>query len=159
MRPARIMEENIHQRGIRKLPGSRNRLLRHGLFALLMLILSGSAGCISRRMTIRSEPAGALVYVDGKEVGYTPCSIDFTYYGKREVTLVKDGFETLTAIQPLRTPWYQVPPLDFATDNFLLSHHTDRHEFFYKLEPQRVVGTQELLDRANSFRSESQIGR
>ena len=52
-----------------------------------LFIACAASGCVSRRMTIHSNPPGALVLLDGKEIGYTPCSADFLYYGTREVTL------------------------------------------------------------------------
>ena len=60
------------------------------------LILSFSVGCVQRRMTIRSNPPGALVYVDDYQVGTTPVSTDFVYYGTRKIRLIKDGYDTLT---------------------------------------------------------------
>jgi hypothetical protein len=68
-------------------------------------------------MTIRSSPPGALVYVDDYQIGTTPVSTDFVYYGTRKIRLVKDGFETLTVRQPFPIPWYEVFPLDFVTEN------------------------------------------
>ena len=122
------------------------------------LMLCGSlCGCMFRRMTVRSDPPGALVMVDGKEVGYTPCSVPFTYYGTREITLVKPGYESLTTLQRVDAPWYQYFPIDFVTDNFTPTKITDRREFHYHLQPQQVVPTNELYDRARSLRSESQI--
>ena len=59
-------------------------------------------------MTIRSNPPGALVYVDDYEVGITPISTSFIYYGQRRIRLVKDGYETLTVMQPIPPPWYDV---------------------------------------------------
>jgi hypothetical protein len=112
-----------------------------------------------RRMTIRSEPSGALVLVDGREVGYTPHTGDFLYYGTREITLIKDGYETLTVLQEFPPPWYQVPPLDLVTDNFLPFTLTNRQQFCYSLQPQVIVPTEQLLDRANSLRSQAQIGQ
>lgn len=109
-----------------------------------------------RRMTVRSDPPGALVLVDGTEVGYTPAQVDFTYYGTREISLVKDGYETLTVMQKVPTPWYQVPPVDFVSDNFLPVKVTNRHEFLYTMQPQVVVPTDELLKRADGLRSETQ---
>lgn len=107
---------------------------------------------------INSEPAGALVVVDGEEIGYTPCAMDFTYYGTREITLMKDGYETLTVMQPINTPWYQVPPLDFFSDNFLGTHITDRRQLFFQLQPQQPVNTQDLINRANGTRTEARLG-
>ncbi|MEI6037860.1 MAG: PEGA domain-containing protein, partial [Planctomycetota bacterium] len=44
-------------------------------------LLCASTGCVQRRMTIRSNPPGALVYVDDYQIGATPVSTDFIYYG------------------------------------------------------------------------------
>jgi PEGA domain len=76
-----------------------------------------SWGCVQRRMTIRSSPPGALVYVDDYQIGTTPVSTDFIYYGTRKIRLIKDGYETLTVRQPFPIPWYEIFPLDFVTEN------------------------------------------
>jgi hypothetical protein len=108
-----------------------------------------------RRLTIRSEPPGASVMVDGVEVGYTPASIDYTYYGTREITLTKEGYQTLTTPIKLTTPWYQVFPLEFITDNFALRKINDRREVTYALSPENVEPTQNVENRANNLRSEA----
>jgi hypothetical protein len=129
------------------------------LLALLVgvILCSNLTGCVWRRMTVRSDPPGALVMVDGDEVGYTPCSVPFVYYGTREITLVKPGYETLTTMQKVQTPWYQYFPIEFVTDTLSPTKITDRHVFNYQLQPQAVVPTNELYDRARSLRSESQL--
>src|SRR5262249_48307508 len=66
-----------------------------------------SSGCMHRRLTIRSDPPGALVQVDGEEVGYTPTSIDYTYYGTREITLQRAGYKSLTTQTKLPAPGCQ----------------------------------------------------
>lgn len=95
--------------------------------------------------------------LEGEELGYTPVAVDFTYYGTRELTLIKDGYEPLTVMQKVTTPWYQVLPLEFVSDNFALRKINDRRQFTYQLQPQRIVPTQELLDRASNLRSEAQV--
>jgi hypothetical protein len=86
------------------------------MLVLAAVILSlGQSGCVQRRMMIRSNPPGALVYVDDYPIGNTPVSTNFIYYGKRKIRLVKDGYETLTVIQDIRTPWYEYVPLDFVS--------------------------------------------
>ena len=132
--------------------------------SIRLMLLSGclmflATGCLHRRMTIRSDPPGAQVLVDGEDVGYTPASVDFNHYGTREITLVKDGYETLTTLQKVRTPWYQYVPLDFVTDNFLPFQLTNRHDFRYKLRPSVIVPTEELLGRGQYLRSEAQLGQ
>ena len=84
---------------------------------LAVAALVPSWGCVQRRMTIRSSPPGALVYVDDYQIGTTPVSTDFIYYGTRKIRLVKDGYETLTVRQPFPIPWYEIFPLDFVTEN------------------------------------------
>ncbi len=101
---------------------------------------------------IRSNPAGATVYVDDYEIGKTPVATDFTYYGTRKIRLVKDGFETLTVMQPVRTPWYEIPPLDFVSENVVPGELTDSRSFTYQLRPQMVVPTQQLVSRAEALR-------
>lgn len=110
-------------------------------------------------MTIESNPVDALVVIDGKEVGYTPVSVDFTYYGTREVTLIRDGFKTKTVMATLRTPWYQVFPLDFLSDNFLPYQVTNRHRFSVDLDPINPAdgNHDDLLNRGGAFRSQALV--
>ncbi len=124
------------------------------LFAVALA--TGGSGCVHRRMVIHSDPPGALVMLEGEEIGYTPCAVDFTHYGTREITLVKDGYETLSVLQKFRTPWYQTPGVDFFSDNLLIARATDRQGFTYRLRRQELVPTNELLDRASGLRSTAQ---
>ena len=126
---------------------------------LAVLAMLAGSGCVSRRATIRTNPPGALVEVDGQRLGYTPVSFDFDYYATREVTLSKVGYETLTVKQPIQPPWYQIPPLDAVSDNLLPHRVTNRHDFTYKLTRQRLETSPELLDRAANVRSRVQAGQ
>ena len=121
------------------------------ILAALVVCACGT-GCVRRRMTIRSNPPGALVYVDDYEIGTTPISQDFIYYGERKVRLVKDGYETLTVMQSIPTPWYQIPPLDFVTENMIPGKIRDHRTFNYQLTPQRIVPSEQLLSRAENLR-------
>ncbi len=125
---------------------------RQGWILAAVALSLTAAGCVQRRMTIRSEPPGALVYVDNVEIGVTPISTNFLYYGTREIRLVKDGYETMTVLQPVPAPWYQIPPLDFFSENVVPGDIRDRRTFLYRLVPQRMVPGQELLGRAQELR-------
>ena len=100
-------------------PRWSTRGLSAGVYGLVLVVVAliSAAGCVQRRMTIRSNPPGALVYVDDYQIGTTPVSHDFVYYGTRKIRLVKDGYETLTVRQPFPIPWYEIFPLDFVTEN------------------------------------------
>lgn len=121
--------------------------------ALALGVLACLPGCVQRRMTIRSNPPGALVYIDDNEIGTTPISTDFVYYGTRKIRLVKDGYETLTVLQPVRAPWYQIPPLDFFSENLVPGEIRDRRTLTYQLHPQMVTPPDQLLERAEGLRT------
>lgn len=121
----------------------------------LAVLAVGLPGCVQRRLIIRSNPPGALVYVDDYQIGTTPIATNFTYYGTRKIRLVKDGYETLTVMQTIPPPWYQIPPLDFITENLLPGELRDHRTFEYQLVPQAVVPTELLLSRAESLRSQT----
>lgn len=103
-------------------------------------------------MTVRTNPPGALVYVDDYEVGTTPCSVSFTYYGTRKIRIVKDGYETLTVMQPIPAPWYQYTPCDFVAENLVPGQIHDQRNLDYQLRPQAVVPSEQLIARAEDLR-------
>lgn len=115
-------------------------------------------GCVRRRMMIRSNPPGAMVYVDNQPIGTTPCATDFVYYGTREVRLVKPGYETLTVSQPIPAPWYQIPPLDFVSENVVPQEIQDYRTVSYNLVPQVIVPKEQLLGRAEQLRQSTLQG-
>jgi hypothetical protein len=114
------------------------------------------AGCVQRRLTIRTNPPGALVYIDDYEIGTTPVSTDYIYYGVREFRVVKDGYETVHQLQYVPPPWYQFFPLDFVAENAIPYEIRDQRTFDFQLVPQTVVPTDELLGRAEGLRGRTQ---
>ncbi len=138
-------------------PGHARRSLVVTLAAFCWV--SSLSGCVYRRLIVRSDPPGAQVILDGQEVGTTPVAVPFTYYGTRQLTLVKPGFETRTELVKIPAPWYEWVPIDFVSDNFLPRHVTDRHEVAWQLTPQGVVPQEKLQERADSLRSEAHIGQ
>jgi hypothetical protein len=101
---------------------------------------------------VRSNPPGAMVYIDNQLIGTTPCATNFVYYGTREVRLVKAGYETYTVNQPIPAPWYEIPPLDFVSENLVWKKIQDFRTVTYDLKPQTVVPTEQLLGRAEELR-------
>ncbi len=125
-------------------------------FALLICVPLLS-GCVKRRLTIRSDPPGALVYIDDYEVGTTPVSAYYTYYGTRQIRLVLDGYETLTVKQTFYPPWYELPGVDFLTENFIPYEFRDERTLTFKLLPQRLSPPDQLLERAENLRRGSRM--
>ena len=120
---------------------------------IVMLACLVAAGCVQRRMTIRSSPPGALAYVDDYQIGTTPVSTDFIYYGTRKIRLVKDGYETLTVRQPFPLPWYQVFPLDFVTENLWPAEIRDERVVDLALTPMAATAPEEVVARAEQARA------
>lgn len=130
---------------------------RHWILRSALLCLTvATSGCVERRMTIRSEPSNALVVLDGQEIGHTPVSTSFTYYGEREIKLIKDGFETKTIKQTVSTPWYQYPGLDFISEVLFPFRIHDERNYLYTMEPALAVSDADLIERANIVRQEGQ---
>ncbi len=115
-------------------------------------------GCVRRRLMVRSNPPGAMVYIDNQPIGTTPCATDFTYYGTREIRLVKAGYETLTVNQPLPAPWYQIPPLDFVSENVVPRKIQDYRTASFNMVPQVIVPTEQLIARGQQLRQGTQQG-
>ncbi len=96
--------------------GPYTRELEAGLNRFL-----GNTSLVTSSCTASMHMALILAGVKkGDEVITTPMSwvaTDFIYYGTRQIRLVKDGFETLTVLQPIPAPWYQVFPIDFFAEN------------------------------------------
>jgi hypothetical protein len=120
--------------------------------AIPLVLLLAATGCVQRRMTIRSNPPGALVYVDDYQLGTTPVSHDFVYYGTRKIRLVKDGYETLTVRQPFPLPWYQYFPLDFVTENIIPWEIRDERVVDLAMAPAAATPPESVVALAEQVR-------
>ncbi|MFO0956149.1 MAG: PEGA domain-containing protein [Isosphaeraceae bacterium] len=129
-------------------------LRRVGAAAILSLFLA--AGCVERRYTIRTDPPGALVVVNGQEIGTSPVSKSFVYYGDRDIRVYKDGFRTERFVQPLRAPWWDNYLTEFFTENLVPITLRDEREYVYKLSPETSPTTDELAQRAEDLRAQGQ---
>jgi hypothetical protein len=109
-------------------------------------------------MTIRSNPPGAQVYVDDYPIGKTPVSAPFTFYGTRDIRLVRDGYETLNVKQRFPAPWYQFTPVDLVADNLWPWEVRDERVVDLQMVPQKIVPTEQLLSRAENLRRGTQVG-
>lgn len=117
-----------------------------------------NTGCLRRRLTVRSNPPGAQVFVDDQEIGTTPCSASFVYYGTRKVTVMKDGYRTETLYQRINPPWYEIFPLDFLSENVVPTELRDERIVDVQLVTEEIVPQQKLLDRAQSLRDQARTG-
>jgi len=108
-------------------------------------------GCVEREMTITSEPEGALVFVSDREIGRTPVTLPFTWYGDYDIILRRDGCETLKTHAEINAPWYEVPPLD------LFSHmapwtYRDQRYLRYSLIQRKEPSDEDLIKKADALK-------
>ena len=124
-------------------------------FRFLVLVTAATllTGCVERRYVITSDPPGAIVFRNGQQLGATPVDDHFVYYGKYNYTLVKDGYETLQVEQNIPAPWFEYFPIDFFSENLLPWQIEDVRRFHFKMEPRRVVNTNDLLKDAQNLRN------
>jgi hypothetical protein len=108
-------------------------------------------------MTIRSEPPGALVEVDGQPIGFAPASTGFTYYAPRKVRLTLDDYETLTVIQEVPAPWWDSLPFEFFTEHLVPFTFRDERTYTYTMPPRQPVTTEQVLGRGQQLRDEAHI--
>ena len=72
-------------------PRRSNRGMKRTLVILLLSAGALAPGCVEREWTLETDPPGAIVYVSDVEVGRTPVTLDFTWYGDYEVVFRLDG--------------------------------------------------------------------
>jgi hypothetical protein len=113
-------------------------------------------GCVKRRYTIRTDPPGVLAFVNGAEVGATPVSKSFTYYGTREILLVSPDGTQKRVLQDVDAPWWDNAVTDFVSENLLPFTLRDEREFKYTIEPSPNTPKADLLARAQALRQEAQ---
>lgn len=115
-------------------------------------------GCVERRMTVRSNPPGALVYIDREEVGVTPVSRSFVHYGTRRIKLVKEGYETLEVKQRVWEPVYDFILWELITE-VMPYRFRDEREFSYEMKKREEPDPDALVERASRMRVEGQAQR
>ncbi|NOX59000.1 MAG: PEGA domain-containing protein [Planctomycetes bacterium] len=116
---------------------------------LSVLVLTG---CVRRTLTIDTEPQGALIWLNDEEIGRSPVTTDFLWYGDYDVIARLDGHETLKTHQLLRKPWYQWMLIDFFAEILYPGEIHDQRSMAFTLEPEVIPDRNELLDRAAEFR-------
>src|SRR5439155_3549782 len=127
---------------------------------LVGLALIVGCGRIEREISITSNPPGALVWANDQEIGRTPFTRDFTWYGTYDVILRKDGYQTLHTRTKVIAPWWQWPPIDLVAE-IVPWHWLDRRHFAYDLRPASTqpADPEMMLSRAEQLRIRLQGSR
>lgn len=126
-----------------------SRLFQLVLLSAMLTILTG---CLERTITVTSEPPGAIVYLNDEEIGRTPVTVPFTFYGTYDVRLTLPGYKVMAVAQQAKTPWYEIPGPDLIAEALPGKTLTEL-KWHYKLEPAQPVSEDALLDRASQLRA------
>lgn len=130
------------------------RMIRGYLLVALLAVFC--FGCVERKLTIKSDPPGGRVWLDGEEIGETPVTVPFTYYGTREIIIEKDLYRTVKLKVPINAPIYQIFPLDFITEVLLPFKIVDSHVVQVGLERITPAAKEEILQRAAELKKETE---
>ncbi len=138
---------------------SRRRIpMRSSLWIVVAIAIVSFTGCVRRRMTVRTSPPGAMVYVDHQSIGTTPVSANFTYYGTRQFEIIKDGYRTEKFLRKFNPPWYEWPVLDFISESVWPFEKRDERILDVQLSPEVIVPTEALIKSGEELRSQASKG-
>ncbi|MBL7219553.1 MAG: PEGA domain-containing protein [Phycisphaerae bacterium] len=122
------------------------------LALLLLFCVALVNGCLEQTLTVTSEPQGALVIISDKEVGRTPLTIDFTWYGDYDVIIryPEKGYDTIVTNANISPKWYTHVPLDLFADMMPWTIH-DKRYLHYKLNKLELPNDETLIKRAEQM--------
>jgi hypothetical protein len=123
----------------------------------LVTIALALAGCSTKRvLTIRSDPTGARVWVNGVDRGRTPVDVPFVHYGRFPVRLEKAGYESLAGEVHVPSAIDGYPIVDLPYE---LTVRERRFEWTGRLRRLATEPTEAdaraALERAKSLREET----
>ncbi len=125
--------------------------------------LVGLSGCIERRIRVTSEPPGAIVWLNDREIGRTPVETGFTFHGDYDVRLALEGHEPIHTERRAKAPVHEWPGIDLVAHALPVTFD-NTIEWHFDLEPSLEV-TQErdayetgLVERAERLRQHAITG-
>ena len=112
------------------------------------------SGCVERQLTINTVPSGAIVTLGDEEIGQSPVTTSFEWYGDYEIRISKQGFETLKTHRRLKGPWYDAFPFDFFSQILWPKRIVDSYEWTFELKKAQPPGRDELIENARKLKKE-----
>lgn len=127
--------------------------VKAAMFACLLGVVT-LTGCVERTISVTSEPAGALVYLNDEEVGRTPVTVPFTFYGAYSVRLERDGYHALGTQQKAVAPWWEMPGPDLFAE--MIPNNRVKLAWHFDLEKADATDPDTVIDHASQLRSQLQ---
>jgi hypothetical protein len=124
------------------------------LMLILALIPALLGGCVERRLTINTTPQGATVVLNDQEVGTSPVTVPFNWYGDYWVRVSKDGYETLDTHRDLKAPLHDYFPFDSFAQILYPGRIVDSYEWSFELAVKEYPPREALIENAQSLRND-----
>jgi hypothetical protein len=124
------------------------------IFIIICITLISLTGCVERKLTINTRPEGAVVILNDEEIGESPVTVNFNWYGDYRVRISREGYETLNTHRELKGPWYDHFPFDFFAQIVIPNRIVDSYEWTFELEPQKEITREELIQKADEVKKQ-----
>lgn len=108
-------------------------------------------GCVDRQLTITTTPPDARVWLNDEDLGQTPVTASFQWYGDYNVRIEKPGYQTLQTHRLLKAPWYDTFPFDFLAQIVNPKRINDTYTWTFELEPRQPISRDALISQALSL--------
>ena len=129
----------------------------HGMVLLVsvLALAIAVAGCVERKLTIQTRPPGATVRLNDEEVGTSPVTVNFNWYGDYRVQCIKPGYEILNTHRLLEAPSHDTFPLDFFYGVLWPGSIVDEYEWTFDLTPYQPPDRQALIEQAQTMKGKA----
>ncbi len=111
-------------------------------------------GCVERMLTIYTQPPGAMVVLNDEQIGQSPVTVSFNWYGDYCVRIKKEGYETLDTHRKLKGPWYDSFPFDLFAQIFYPGRIVDDYEWTFELAEQKQPTREKLISEAEALKKQ-----
>lgn len=122
--------------------------------ALAFACAAAPAGCVRRTISITTTPPGAVVFLNDREVGRTPCDVEFLHYGVYDVRLRLEGFEPVVGSGRADAPAWDFIGADLFAE-MVPAQLESRVSWHFDLEPV-TRDAAALRERAMQMRAQAQ---
>ncbi|AQQ69723.1 PEGA domain protein [Limihaloglobus sulfuriphilus] len=127
------------------------------------IILAGFAfvcvfagGCIERELTVNTRPEGAKVVLNDEEIGISPVTVSFNWYGTYKVDITKKGYESINTSKKLKRPREDYFPFDLFADIFSKPGTVRSYTWDFELSAYQPPQRQEIINRADQMKTMAQ---
>jgi len=124
------------------------------LSTILIVSLILLNGCVERKLTINTQPQGALIVLNDEEIGTAPVTVSFNWYGDYDIRISKEGYETLKTHRMLEGPWYDKFPFDFFAQVLYSKKIVNSYDWSFELTEKKQYNNKELIQKAQILKKQ-----